>query len=186
MDKVMIYRLDAERADLTPHGFGQLPPGNGPRHMKFHPSGKFIYVLNELDVSVTAFAYDAEAGKMTALQTIPTVGEREKAKEESVSGSEIRVHPSGRFVYAANRGHDTVTAFGVDQESGKLTLIECEPIRGSWPRNFNIDPSGKWLLAAGRDSNTLAVFAIDAETGELTYMRTTVMVPTPICVLFGS
>lgn len=186
LDKVMIYRLDAERADLTPHGFGQLPPGGGPRHMKFHTSGKFIYVLNELEVSVTAFAYDAERGTMTALQTIPTIGEREKAKETSVSASEIRVHPSGKFVYAANRGHDTITAFGIDQESGKLSLIECEPIRGGWPRNFNIDPTGKWLLAAGRDSNTIAVFAVNAETGELTYTRTMVAVPTPICVLFGS
>ena len=186
LDKVMIYRLDAQRADLTPHGFGQLPPGGGPRHMKFHTSGKFIFVLNELELSVTAFAYDAQEGKMTALQTIPTVSEREKAKETFVSASEIRVHPSGKFVYAANRGHDTITAFGIDQDSGKLTLIQCEPIRGGWPRNFNVDPTGKWLLAAGRDSNTIAVFAVNAETGELTYTRTMVMVPTPICVLFGS
>jgi len=186
MDKVVIYRLDADRADLAPHGFGQLPPGGGPRHMKFHTSGKFIYVLNELELSITAFAYDADEGAMTALQTIPTVPEEEKAKEMFVSASEIRVHPSGRCVYAANRGHDTITAFCIDQDSGKLTLIECEPVRGSWPRNFNIDPTGKWLLAAGRDSNTIAVFAIHAETGELTYTRTMVMVPTPICILFGN
>lgn len=184
MDQVVIYRLDAEHADLAPHGFGQLPPGSGPRHMKFHTSGKFIYVLNELELSVTAFEYDAQQGKMAALQTIPTVPEQEKAKETFVSASEIRVHPSGSYVYAANRGHDTITAFRVDQDSGKLTLIECEPIRGSWPRNFNIDPSGKWLLAAGRDSNTIAVFEINSATGELTYTRTMVMVPTPICVLF--
>ncbi len=185
MDRVMIYRLDVEHADLTPHGFGQCPPGSGPRHMKFHPGGKFIYVLNELEVSVTAFVYDAERGAMTPIQTIPTVSEEAKAKEISVSASEIRVHPSGKFVYAANRGHDTVTAFRIDQATGKLALIECEPIRGGWPRNFSLDPSGKWLLAAGQDSNTIAVFAVDAETGELTYTRTMVMVPTPICVLFG-
>ena len=186
MDKVVIYRLDVENADLTPHGFGQCPPGGGPRHMKFHPNGKFIYVLNELELSVTVFAYDAEKGTMTPLQTIPTVSEEAKAKEMFVSSSEIRVHPSGKFVYAANRGHDTITAFRIDRATGKLTLIEIEPIRGGWPRNFNIDPTGKWLLAAGRDSNSIAVFAIDAETGELTYTRTMVMVPTPICVLFGS
>jgi 6-phosphogluconolactonase len=185
MDKVVIYRLDADRADLSPHGFGQVPPGGGPRHMKFHPSTKFIYVLNELALSVTAFAYDAERGSMSALQTIPTVSEREKAKEVFVSASEIRVHPSGKYVYAANRGHDTITALRIDQQSGKLTPIETEPIRGSWPRNFNIDPTGKWLLAAGRDSNTMAVFDIDAETGELTYTRHMVMVPTPICIEFG-
>ena len=125
-------------------------------------------------------------GTMTALQTIPTVSEAAKAKETFVSASEIRVHPSGKFVYAANRGHDTITAFRIDRDNGKLTLIECEPIRGGWPRNFNIDPTGKWLLAAGRDSNTIAVFEIDGETGELTYMRIMVTVPTPICVAFGS
>lgn len=186
MDKVVIYKLDVDGADLTPHGFGQNPPGGGPRHMKFHTSGKFIYVLNELELSVTVFAYDAEQGTMTPIQTIPTVSEEAKAKETFVSASEIRVHPSGKFVYAANRGHDTITAFLVNQATGKLALIEIEPIRGGWPRNFNIDPTGKWLLAAGRDSNTLAVFAIDTETGELTYTRTMVMVPTPICVLFGN
>ena len=186
MDKVVIYRLDADDADLAAHGFGEVPPGGGPRHMKFHPSGKFIYVLNELALSVTVFAYDAHRGEMRALQTIPTVSEQDKSKEAFVSASEIRIHPSGKYVYAANRGHDTITAFRIDQGSGKLTLIEIEPVRGSWPRNFNIDPTGKWLLAAGRDSNNLAVFEIDAGTGELTYTRNMMMVPTPICVLFGT
>ena len=122
---------------------------------------------------------------MTALQTIPTVSAEAKAKEMFVSASEIRVHPTGKFVYAANRCHDTITAFRIDQDSGKPSLIEIEPVRGSWPRNFNIDPSGKWLLAAGRDSHTLAVFAIDQDSGELTYARNMVFTPTPICVLFG-
>jgi len=154
--------------------------------MKFHTGGRFIYVLNELDLSVTAFAYDVAQARMTPFQTIPTVPVREKAKETFVSASEIRVHPTGRFLYAANRGHDTITAFAIDAQSGRLRFIEREPIRGSWPRNFNIDPTGKWLLAAGRDSNTLAVFAINTENGQLTYTRNMVMVPTPICVLFGS
>jgi 6-phosphogluconolactonase len=122
---------------------------------------------------------------MTALQTIATVPEEEKRKERTVSASEIRVHPSGRYVYAANRGHDTITAFRVDPDSGTLALIEREPVRGSHPRNFNIDATGRWLLAAGRDSNTVAVFEIDAKTGEMTYTGTSVMFPTPICVLFG-
>ncbi len=185
MDKVVIYELDIQHATLAPRGSGVTPPGSGPRHMKFHPSGKTIYILNELALSVTAFAYDAAQGTMTPFQTIPTVSEEAKAKEVTTSASEIRVHPSGKFVYAANRGHDTVTAFRIDETTGKLTLVEIEPIRGCWPRNFSLDPSGKWLLAAGQDSNTLAVFAIDAQTGELTYNRTMVMVPTPICVLFG-
>ena len=153
--------------------------------MKFHPSGKFIYVLNELELSVTAFAYDAENGSMVAMQTIPTISAEQKAKETFASGSEIRVHPSGKFVYAANRGHDTITAFRVDKNHGRLTFVECEPVRGSWPRNFNVDSTGRWLVAAGRDSHTLAVFRIDVATGELTYTRHMQSVPTPICVLFG-
>ncbi len=185
MDQVVIYRLDAAAAELEPHGAGQVPPGAGPRHMKFHPSGKYVYVLNELALTVTVFEYDAEKGTMTAVQTIPTVSDEAKAKEESVSASEIRVHPSGKFVFAANRGHDTITALRVEEETGKLSLIEVEPVRGSWPRNFNVDPSGKWLLAAGRDSQNIAVFAIDPHSGELTYTRNMVFVPTPICVLFG-
>ena len=186
LDKVVIYQLDAEQASLKSHGFGQVPAGGGPRHMKFHTGGSFVYVLNELELSVTAFAYDVALGSMTPFQTIPTVPVQEKAKEIFVSASEIRVHPTGRFLYSANRGHDTITAFAIDAKNGELRLIEREPIRGSWPRNFNIDPTGKWLLAAGRDSNTLAVFAINTDNGELTYTRTMVMVPTPICVLFGS
>ena len=177
MDKVVIYRLDVEKADLTPHGFGQCPAGGGPRHMKFGANGKFVYVLNELELSVTVFAYDAEKGTMTALQTIPTVSEEAKAKEMFVSSSEIRVHPSGKFVYAANRGHDTITAFRVDEATGKLALIEIEPVRGGWPRNFNVDPTGEVVAGGGDgDSNNIAVFAIDGETGELAYTRVMVMV----------
>ena len=186
MDKVVIWKLDSETPSLQAHGFGICPPGGGPRHMKFSPSGKHIYVLNELSLSVTTFAYDKEAGTMEPIQTIPTLADEVKAKEVFNSASEIRVHPSGKFVYSANRGNDTITCFRVDASSGKLSLIEVEPIRGSWPRNFNLDPSGHWLLAAGRDSNTIAVFAVDQTSGEITYQRQSQMVPTPICVLFGN
>jgi 6-phosphogluconolactonase len=184
MDKVVVYRLDAQRADLAPHGFGQVPPGGGPRHMKFHPNGKFVYVLNELQLSVTAFAYDAEAGTLDALQTISTLPE--ELREVPCSASEIRVHPRGGFVYAANRGHDSIAVFTVDPASGELTFVEREAVRGSWPRNFNLDPTGKWLLAAGGKSNTISVFRIDQQTGGLIYTGKTVNCPTPICVTFGS
>lgn len=185
LDKVVIYQLDPKKSSLTPHGFGQVPPGGGPRHMKFHQNGKWIYVLNELALSVTVFDYDTKAGTMTPKQTIPTVPAEELAKEKFKSASEIRVHPSGRFVYSANRGHDTITAFRVNQETGELSVIEVEPVRGATPRNFNVDPSGKWLLAAGQDSHTLAVFEIDQESGELTYNRHVVTAPSAICVLLG-
>ena len=185
LDKVMIYRLDAAASKIEPHGFGQVPAGSGPRHMKFHTSGKFIFVLNELALSITVFRYDSQAGTMTPIETFETVPAKEKAKEQAISASEIRVHSNGRFVYSANRGHDTITAFSFDETSGQLKLIEREHVRGATPRNFNIDPTGKWLLAAGQDSHTLASFAINQETGELTYNRSCVTAPSAICVLFG-
>lgn len=186
LDKVVVYKVDPASAKLTPHGFGAVPPGGGPRHMKFHPNGKWIYVLNELDLSVSVFDYDAAAGKMTLKNTIPTVSKAELAKEQFTSASEIHVHPSGKFVYSANRGHDTITAFAVNAASGDLSVISRTNVRGATPRNFSLDPAGKWLLAAGQDSHSLASFAVNQQTGELTYNRSVIHTPSPICVLFGS
>ncbi|MDG1893852.1 MAG: lactonase family protein [Fuerstiella sp.] len=185
LDKVLIYKVDAAASEIQSHGAGTIAPGGGPRHMKFHNNGKWIYVLHELDLSVTVFDYDAAAGTMTAKQTIETVPKAALAKEKFKSCSEIRVHPSGRFVYAANRGHDTITVFRVDPSSGELTFVEREFVRGATPRNFNIDPSGKWLLAAGQDSHTLASFEVNSANGELAYNRSNVHAPSCICVLFG-
>ncbi|QDT12474.1 lactonase family protein [Planctomycetes bacterium K23_9] len=184
MDKVVIYSMDADAKKISPHGFGICPPGGGPRHMKFHPDGDIIYVLNELALSITAFAYDAKAGTMQPIQTVQTLSDAVKAKETFNSASEIRVHPSGKFVYSANRGHDSISVFSVDQSSRQLTFVEWEPIRGGWPRNFNLDPTGKWIIVAGQDSNTATVFKIDPTTGELTFTRETAMVPSSICVEF--
>ncbi len=184
LDKVMIYKLNAAESRIESHGFGQMPPGGGPRHMKFHTSGKWIYALNELSLSVTVFNYDEKAGTMVPKQTINTVPQEQLVKERFKSASEIRVHPSGRFVYSANRGHDTITGFRVDSATGELSVVEREFVRGATPRNFNLDPTGRWLLAAGQDSHTLASFAIDQQTGELTYNRSIVHAPSAICVLF--
>jgi 6-phosphogluconolactonase len=107
-----------------------------------------------------------------------------KARETFNSASEIRVHPSGKFLYTANRGHDSISVFTIDTNTKKLTFVEWEPIRGAWPRNFNMDPTGKWIIVAGQESNTATVFAIDQSTGELTFNRQTTMVPTSICVEF--
>lgn len=183
LDQVVIYQVDAAKSQIERHGAAQVPRGSGPRHMKFHPSGKWVYVLNELTLSVSVFDYDPATASLQRTQTINTVPRDQLAKEQAKSASEIRVHPSGQFVYSANRGHDTITAFRVDQETGRLRLIEREPVRGATPRNFNLDPSGRWLLAAGQDSHTLAVFEIDQENGELAYNRSVVHAPSAICVL---
>ncbi len=184
LDKVMIYKLDADTSTITPNGFAKVPAGGGPRHMKFHTSGKWVYVLNELSLSVTVFDYDAETGTMTPKQTIPTVPKTLLAKEKFKSASEIRVHPNGRFVYSANRGHDTITVFRVNQDTGALSVVELENVRGATPRNFNLDPAGQWLVVAGQDSHTLASFEVNPDTGELTYNRSNVFAPSAICVLF--
>jgi 6-phosphogluconolactonase len=151
--------------------------------MKFHPNGKFAYVLNELGLSVTVFQYDPKAGTLTEVETVTTLPEN--LREVFSTGSETRMHPSGKFVYTANRGHDSIAAFKVDPDSGKLKFIERESIRGSHPRNFNVDPTGKWLLVACRDTNNLTVFRIDPETGGLVFTGTSVETPQPICIEFS-
>lgn len=182
-DRIFIYQINHDDKTITPHGFGTAVPGGGPRHMKFSADARFAYVVNEMLLSVTVFRYDKTAGTLDAIQTVPTL----PAELQEIPGkaSEIRIHPSGKFVYAANRGNDSIAVFSVDQETGKLTFVEREAIRGSWPRNFNIDPTGSFLIAAGARSNTLAVFRIDQATGNLIFTGNIVNCPAPICVEFG-
>lgn len=180
IDQVVVYRTDLDRGLIERHGSGQSPPGAGPRHMKFSLDGKYAYVGNELDLSVTVFRYDD--GVLEPIQTITTLPEELREVDNTVS--EVRVHPTGKFVYVANRGHDSIAAFRADQSTGRLTFVEREPIRGSWPRNFNIDPTGRWLIAAGANSNTLTLFEIDQQTGGLVFAGRTVNCPKPICVVF--
>jgi len=179
-DRVEIYDIDLATGLLEPHGSGRTPAGSGPRHMKFHPNGRFAYVLNELELSVTAFEYDADKGTMRAIQTISTLPD--ELREVPNTASEIRIPPSGRFLYTANRGHDSIAVFEIDRQTGKLTFVELESVRGSNPRNFNVDPTGKWLLAAGLVSNTISVFQIDDMTGGLVYTGRTVNSPAPMCI----
>jgi len=185
LDQVVIYRVNTQKATLDPHGAGMLSPGAGPRHQRFHPNGKWIYVLNELDLTVSLFDWSAKAGTMELRETVPTVAKQELDRLQQKSCSEIRIHPNGRFVYAANRGHDTITVFAV-AEDGTLSEIQNEPVRGATPRNFNLAPSGRWLLAAGQDSHTLACFGVDSESGLLTYNHNVISTPSPICVLLES
>lgn len=185
LDQIVIYRVNANEPSLSPHGVAQSIPGGGPRHMRFSIDGKFIYLLNELELSVTTFAYNASAGSVERLSTTRALDPETKAKELFNSSSEILVHPNGRFLYSANRGNDTVTVYNANPKTGKLVVKEVEPIRGEWPRNINMDASGRWLLAAGRYSNTISVFEIDQQSGELTYQtRSSINVPGSICIVF--
>jgi 6-phosphogluconolactonase len=182
LDKVMVYRFDATAGTLAPHDppWVATEPGAGPRHFAFHPSGRFAYVLNEMASSVTAMAYDAAAGVLTPIHTVTMLPEEFDAMN---TGAEVAVHPSGRFVYASNRGHDSIAVFRIDEKTGRLTPAGHASTRGKRPRHFAVDPSGRYLLAANRDSNTIVAFRIDAETGALEPTGSTAEAPGAICIL---
>lgn len=183
MDRVVVYGLDSATGMLTSHSKIPVPPGAGPRHMKFHPSGRFAYVLNEMALTISVFEYEPDTAQFKNVQLIETLPESLKGKYLN-SAAEIRVHPTGKFIYASNRGHDSISVFEVNPESGQLAFVQRESIRGSWPRNFNLDPTGNWMIVAGARSNTLTLFEVNAATGKLEFAQNTVNMLSPICVVF--
>ena len=186
LDQIVIYKVDPSKPAISPHRVGQSVPGGGPRHMRFSANGKFIFLLNELTLSVTTFTWDAAKGTARALSTEPALSKQDKEGETFNSSAEILVHPNGRFVYSSNRGHDSVTVYRANPISGNLKVIQVQPIRGAFPRNVNLTPDANWLLAAGADSNTVAAHRVDPKTGRLRYQRGSVVnVPSPICILFA-
>jgi len=187
LDEVLVYRFDAAKGVLTPNTppFAKLSPGSGPRHLAFHPSGKFAYVLTEMENSVTAFAYKASNGSLSPLQTLSTLSVLRKDYSGPKEAAEIAVHPSGKFLYASNRaGIDTISVFSIDPAKGTLQLKNEYPTMGKTPRNFAIDPTGKFLLAANQESNNIVVFRIDAITGALTPTGDIVEAPAPVGIAF--
>jgi 6-phosphogluconolactonase len=185
LDKVLVYRFDSAKGTLAPNDppHASVKSGAGPRHFAFHPAGKFAYVINELDCTVTAFHYDAQRGVLGELQTISTLPPGESV-QRGYSTAEVQVHPSGRFLYGSNRGHDTIAAYSIDALTGKLTYVENESTQGKIPRNFGLDPSGGFLLAENQGSDSIVVFRIDAATGALTATGQKLEVPSPVCVKF--
>ncbi len=181
-DKVMIYRLDPLKGLVpTDSPSATLKTGSGPRHFTFSKDGKFVYVINEYGNSVVVFSYDNVEGTLKEVQVVPTLPADYNAKSFC---AHVLVHPSGKFLYGSNRGHDSIAAFKIDEATGKLELIGHTPTGGKWPRNFNIDPSGKFLIAANQNTDNLVVFKIDTETGGLTPTGQTVAIPAPVCVQF--
>jgi 6-phosphogluconolactonase len=180
IDKVMIYKLGPKSGALTPNDppSASVAPGAGPRHFAFHPSGKYAYVINELDSTVTAFAYDAAKGALKTLQTVPTLAKPHKGN----STAEVVVHPSGKFLYGSNRGHNSIASFAIDTKTGKLTPTGHQGKDVKVPRNFVVDPTGKWALVANQDGNSIVVFRIDTDTGKLEPTGHKVEVPTPVCI----
>jgi 6-phosphogluconolactonase len=183
LDKLLVYRFAATSGSLTPNdppAAADLPPGEGPRHVAFAPNNKFAYTVNELKSTVTAFTFDASAGVLKAFQTVSTLPKDFSGQND---GAEIHVHPNGKFLYASNRGHDSIAEFSIDQSTGRVTLVHNFSIQGKTPRDFELDPSGGHLLAAGQDTNNIVVFRIDPTTGKL---RPTahIDVPAPVGLTF--
>jgi 6-phosphogluconolactonase len=183
INKVMIYHLDKEKGNLhhVPHGEVELKPGAGPRHLAFHPDGLKAYVVNELDSTITFFAVDRSDGGLEARQTLSTLPKDYTGEN---SPADIHVAPSGKFVYASNRGHDSIVVCAVDGKSGELSTVQHQSTLGKWPRNFAIDPSGRFLLVANQRSDTIVVFNIDQEKGTLAPAGQKVDVPAPVCLFF--
>ena len=185
LDQIVIYKIDLNEPSIKKHGVAQSVAGGGPRHMRFSVDGEFIYLLNELSLSVTTFAWDAQDGTAKRLSTTAALSAETKSAETFNSAAEILVHPNGKFIYSSNRGHDTVSVYHADPSTGQLQVVQVQPIRGAFPRNINLDPTSTWLLAAGADSNTIAAHRINSDTGKLTYLRGAIItVPSPICILF--
>jgi len=181
LDKILIYRLDALQGKLYPgdEPWASVKAGAGPRHFTFHPGGSYAYVINELDSTVTAFAYEGGTGTLREVQTVSTLPEGFSGRN---SCAEVQVTPSGRFLYGSNRGHDSIAVFEIDGNTGKLTPRGHESTQGKNPRNFGIDPTGTFLLAANQDTNNVVTFRIDPQTGTLTPTGQTLEVPIPVCI----
>jgi 6-phosphogluconolactonase len=169
LDEILIYRFDPAKGLLSPNDppFGKTPAGAGPRHFVFHPNGRFLYAINEIQCTASTFEYDAKRGALRLKDTISTLPDGYKVTNDD-STAEIRVHPSGKFVYGSNRGHDSIAVFRVDAAEGTLKPVERVSTQGKTPRGFELDPTGGYLIAANQDSDSLVVFQIDQKTGQLT------------------
>ena len=183
LDQVKIYQADPGAGTLAPHD----PPsvsveaGSGPRHFALHPVGQSAYGLNELSSTVTVYDYDAETGALRVAQTVSTLPEGFEGENYT---AEIYVHPSGNFIYASNRGHDSIAVFAIDPSTRRLTPKGQALTNGQWPRNFAFSPDGRYLLVANQNSDNIVVFAIDEVTGALTPTGVELSIDAPVCLLF--
>jgi 6-phosphogluconolactonase len=180
LDKVFIYRFEGGKLKPNDPPAAELPPKAAPRHFAFHPGGKYAYVINEAALSITAFRYDPEKGALTEVQTISTVPPGWKKG----STAEVVVHPSGKFVYGSNRGHDSIAVFRVDAATGKLTHVENQGKGVKTPRNFAVDPTGRFCLVANQDAHSVIVFKVNQETGRLEPTDVKVEIGRPVCLRF--
>jgi len=183
LDAILSYRFDATKGTLTPNDppFAKVAPGVGPRHAIFSFSGKFVFVVSELNSTLTTFFYDQKKGSLKEPQTVSTLPKDYLGRNDS---AEIALHPSGRGLYASNRGHDSIAVFRIDDSKGTLTSVGTFPTDGKEPRHFALDPTGWFILAENQHSNSVVVFRINAPRGDLTQVSQTEGVPSPVCLAF--
>ncbi len=179
IDQVIVYALDVAGSRLVPHGSLKLDDGSGPRHLALHPNGQYVYVIQELGSAISVLSYDSETGELRKLQSVSTLP---ASFAEHNQCSEIQITPSGRFIYGANRGHDSLVAYAVDATNGHLSYIGHYSTKGRTPRHFSIDPTGTFVLVGNQDSYTVVTFRIDPDTGALQDTGQVANVPTPVCL----
>ena len=182
LDKVLFYQIDRQLV-LSPHNppWFQVKPGSGPRHLAFGKSGRFAYLLSEISSTLTVCSYDPSRGELNEIQTVSTLPKDFKGVNTS---AEVQVGPGGKFVYASNRGDNSIAVFAIDETMGKVRLVQHQPTEGRTPRHFALDPTGRWLVAENQDSDNVVVFAVDAGTGRLTPTGTSRNVGNPVCAVF--
>jgi 6-phosphogluconolactonase len=182
LDKLLIYKFDPSQGTLAANNpaFAEVDAGSGPRHFAFTPDGRFVYVLEEMQSAVSSFAYDAQTAALRKFQTISSLPKGFNGTKEA---AEIVVHPSGKFVYASNRGHDSIAVFAVAHD-GKLSTVEHVLTGGKTPRGFALDPTGSYLFVGNQQSNNIVVFRIDQKTGRLKATGRVLETPTPVSLEF--
>jgi 6-phosphogluconolactonase len=183
LDKVLVYKLDPATPSLTLHTSAPIKPGAGPRHLAFYPHfpWSWAYVINEMGSTLTVFEWDSKTGSLKEIQTISSLPEDFRGHNTC---AEVAVHPSGKFVYGSNRGHDSIAVFAVEKD-GKLKPVQQESTQGKNPRHFAIDPTGKWLLAENQNSDSIVIFRLDPDTGRLKPTGDKVEVGSPVCLVFS-
>ena len=184
IDKIMVYRFNADSGQLTPNepAFVKTEAGAGPRHGRFHPNRRFGYVITELLNTIIAYSYNESNGQLVELQTVSALPD---GYSDTSYCSDIHIHPSGTFLYGSNRGHDSIVVFAIDPQTGKLSFVDHTPTQGNFPRGFALDPTGRFLLAANENSGTVLTFSIDQNSGKLTPTGQVTEIPKPTCFVFA-
>jgi 6-phosphogluconolactonase len=183
LDRIFVYEFDPDRGTLSPARTPtvEVPSGTGPRHLDVHPDGRYLYVINEQNSTVTAFERDVETGHLAALQTVDTLPDGFEGENKC---ADIHVHPSGAWLYASNRGHDSIVSFEIDSDTGRLEAPDHTSTGGAWPRNFGVEPEGQYLYAENMYTDDVVIFEINRDSGRLTATGDRISIDSPVCMVF--